>query len=434
MKLRIKILILGLFLIIAFQPTVSQNLRWDVVGTMPIPTSGGKAIVRDSLIYILGGFSDSLGMPLDVIQEYNPATNTWRVIEKMNSRRRAFFAARYKDSIIICGGSSGSPSIFSSLEVWNFKSKPYIYSINPNFNRMFFAGHVIGNKLYLIGGVKSMPDMYRLPFIIEYDIFRDSITYKEDSLFPNVQLPFHLMTSVLNNNIFIFGGVFFGISPKIFRFNSITKIFEKLPIELLQPRAGGDAINLNDDSIIIIGGYNEAYKTLSTVEIFTASPGTLSIKIGPPLNYARRDLIAVRFRNTIYVFGGENALRENVAQVEKLDLLTDVETDEHESINDFKLYNNYPNPFSAGDGSASGGNPNTTISFKIGKKSNVSLDIYSILGEQIVTLTNQEYSPGEYSIRWNGKDKNGNLVNSGVYIYKLTTEFFIDTKKMLMFR
>lgn len=424
MKIRIKIFIIGLLLIIGFHPSASQNLSWEVVGTMPIPISGGQAIVRDSLIYILGGFSDSLGMPLDVIQEFNPSTNNWRLIERMNSRRYAFIAVRYKDSILFCGGSTRSPSIFSSLEVWNFKSKPYVYSVNPNFNRVFFAGHVVGNKLYLIGGIKSMPDMFRLPYIVEYDISLDSVTYKEDSLYKNVQLPIHEMTSVLNNNIFIFGGVFFGISPKIFRFNFISKIFEKVPINLLQARAGGEAINLDDDKIMIIGGYNEAHGALSTVEVFTATPDIISIKLGPPLNFARRDLIAVRFKNTIYVFGGENASRKNVAQVEKLNLITDVETDEPEVVNDFKLNNNYPNPF----------NPSTTISFKIGKKSNVSLDIYSILGEHVVTISNQEYLPGEYNVTWNGRDKNGNLVNSGIYIYKLTTEFYIDSKKMVMLR
>jgi len=88
----------------------------------------------------------------------------------------------------------------------------------------------------------------------------------------------------------------------------------------------------------------------------------------------------------------------------------------------FNLGNNYPNPF----------NPTTRINFTIPQNSNVKLDIFNSLGELVRTLEDNFYSPGTYSTLWNGKDNFGYQVNSGVYIYRLSTENFVDTKRMVL--
>ena len=71
--------------------------------------------------------------------------------------------------------------------------------------------------------------------------------------------------------------------------------------------------------------------------------------------------------------------------------------------------NNYPNPF----------NPTTTIEFSIQNNSKVELTIYNIKGQKIKTLFHNEFAKGSHSIIWNGDDETGELVSSGVYLYKL---------------
>jgi hypothetical protein len=83
----------------------------------------------------------------------------------------------------------------------------------------------------------------------------------------------------------------------------------------------------------------------------------------------------------------------------------------------FKLYDNYPNPF----------NPVTNINFDIPKNSIVSLDVYDISGKLVETIFKQQLNAGKYQVSYNA----GNL-SSGVYFYKLKSEYFTDTKKMVL--
>jgi hypothetical protein len=90
------------------------------------------------------------------------------------------------------------------------------------------------------------------------------------------------------------------------------------------------------------------------------------------------------------------------------------------------LWQNYPNPF----------NPVTTIRFQISERGFVSLKIYNIAGRLIDTLINEEMSPkpGGREARWNGTDRFGNRVASGVYLYRLTTKSFEQTRKLVLLK
>ncbi len=89
----------------------------------------------------------------------------------------------------------------------------------------------------------------------------------------------------------------------------------------------------------------------------------------------------------------------------------------------FELMQNYPNPF----------NPTTTIKYSIPNIVGVetlhatSLQVYSILGEEIATLVNEKQSPGNYTVQFDASN-----LPSGVYFYRLKTGNFVQTKKMLL--
>lgn len=85
----------------------------------------------------------------------------------------------------------------------------------------------------------------------------------------------------------------------------------------------------------------------------------------------------------------------------------------------FKLHTNYPNPF----------NPITKIKFDIAKNTNAKLLVYDVLGRVVETLVNGELKAGRYEV-----DFDGYALSSGVYFYKLVTNDFVDTKKMLMIK
>ena len=100
----------------------------------------------------------------------------------------------------------------------------------------------------------------------------------------------------------------------------------------------------------------------------------------------------------------------------------------------FKLYQNYPNPFSGGGGSALGGNPGTRIKFTIpfvetGHTMVVQLKVYDILGNEIAVLVDEEKPAGNYEV-----DFGGSGLSNGVYFYRLSADGFIQTKKMILLR
>lgn len=90
----------------------------------------------------------------------------------------------------------------------------------------------------------------------------------------------------------------------------------------------------------------------------------------------------------------------------------------------FSLEQNFPNPF----------NPTTSIEFNLPKASNVTLSVYNILGQKVVDLVNSSLSAGNKQIEWDGRDKNGRTVESGVYFYKLTADEYTMTRKMMMLK
>ena len=104
----------------------------------------------------------------------------------------------------------------------------------------------------------------------------------------------------------------------------------------------------------------------------------------------------------------------------------DIEEQIVPEITKARLYQNYPNPF----------NPTTTISFSVAQTlSFVSLDIYNVKGQKVISLANNEFDRGNHSIIWDGYNDSGNLVGSGVYFYKFELNGkTIGIKKMLLLK
>lgn len=88
------------------------------------------------------------------------------------------------------------------------------------------------------------------------------------------------------------------------------------------------------------------------------------------------------------------------------------------------LQQNYPNPF----------NPETTIEFAIPKSQRVSLQIYNILGEAVIELVAEELAAGNYRYHWDGRDRQGKALSSGIYIYRLQAGKFVQQRKMILMR
>ena len=83
-----------------------------------------------------------------------------------------------------------------------------------------------------------------------------------------------------------------------------------------------------------------------------------------------------------------------------------------------------PNPF----------NPTTTISFALDYTSEVRLDVLNITGQRVTTLANRQLEAGPHLFTWDGKDRNGRPVTSGIYFYRVQIDGFSQTKKMVLLK
>lgn len=83
----------------------------------------------------------------------------------------------------------------------------------------------------------------------------------------------------------------------------------------------------------------------------------------------------------------------------------------------YMLEQNYPNPF----------NPMTKLKFQLPKPGFVKLIVYDMLGREVAVLVNEQLNPGTFEVDWNALN-----YPSGVYFYKLETEGFTETKKMIL--
>jgi hypothetical protein len=95
----------------------------------------------------------------------------------------------------------------------------------------------------------------------------------------------------------------------------------------------------------------------------------------------------------------------------------------------YELNQNYPNPF----------NPSTTIRYALPFNSDVSIEIYNVLGQRVRALVSENQLPGYYETSWNGQNDFGSAVASGVYVYRMVAkgnngEQFSETRKMLFVR
>ncbi len=88
-------------------------------------------------------------------------------------------------------------------------------------------------------------------------------------------------------------------------------------------------------------------------------------------------------------------------------------------VTDYVLYQNYPNPF----------NPSTTIRYEIPQDGVVTIKVYDILGQEVATILNEFKKADRYEVKFNAR-----RLASGVYIYRIKVNDFIESKKMIVLK
>ena len=134
--------------------------RWETRQTMPTPRSHMSASAAGGKIYLLGGRVASMavsnGSTIDIVEEYDPATDRWGFLKlRMPTPRDSAMAVTYQNRIHVIGGQSItaiSNSVSRAHEVYDPASNTWTPLPNLPLARHGMTGALIGNRLHVVGG------------------------------------------------------------------------------------------------------------------------------------------------------------------------------------------------------------------------------------------------------------------------------------------
>ncbi|MFH1214154.1 MAG: FG-GAP-like repeat-containing protein, partial [Candidatus Neomarinimicrobiota bacterium] len=180
------------------------------------------------------------------------------------------------------------------------------------------------------------------------------------------------------------------------------------------PGAAGDAwVN----SVIAVPGENIFIALCDNEMYYTSDMGDTWIKMATPTNTDDEFFISAVVLNkdnayfmtqqgTVLTFGSGNGIVNNTTRI----------------LDNFKLHQNYPNPFNA----------TTNIVFDVPNEKAVTLTIYDLLGKEVVKLVDTKMSAGTYTATWNGLNRNGYPMSTGIYFYALKIGNITKVKRMTL--
>ncbi len=160
--------------------------------------------------------------------------------------------------------------------------------------------------------------------------------------------------------------------------------------------------------------------TITTTTTFSAN----SITAGPNFTISSTGDVILSAETTIAIIPQFFVVQGGKLQVVSGAPPVSVETEDSIIPDEFIVHQNFPNPF----------NPETEIRFALTKASHVVINIYNTLGQQIETVVDTQYAAGFHSVRWDGKNRNGSPVSSGVYLYQIQAGEFSQVRKMSLIR
>jgi len=434
--------------------TVGGN-PWTTLAPMPTSRYGfGCAVMGDTIIYAVGGY-DNLGNPLNVLEAYKPATDSWVTGLSAMPTERAFLGAGVvRDSLFAFGGENRNYTGLDTVEVYLSASNTWVTKKallgGPSFGR---RGAVCATpdsngivRAYSIGGQKA--DGTYLTANQKYNpatnawVARSSITVPPRAF---------MSADVIYDSIYCLGGQDASLYYNyVSSYNPYANNW-KSESAMIDPRAYSGCGAIEGDGIYVFGGKTSEAVLLNTVEKgyrFGSVSGTATTTMGDTLQGMQVEVqqngstkyAAIVSRTGYYSVTGMEPgvynLRFSGGAYD--DTITGISVQwGKNTLLDFKgisgkpgefvsplfaLHQSYPNPLKR----------QTQIEYQIPSSDLVSLAVYNVLGQQVKILVSGKQSAGRHSVVWKGDDQSGRKVASGIYFYKLTTSGNMAVKKMLV--
>jgi len=398
---------------------LAQGDSWTRKRAFNTARYNATACTLDGKIYLFGStIGSGTGAPAtSVVEVYDSVSDTWTHITNMPKEITHPSACIVNGKIYIFGGSPREEvNPLSTVYEYNPANNTWVTKAPMPTARMNTVSCTVGGKIYVIGGQVSSGAS---DAVEEYDPSGDNWTEKTKMFTARA----HLCAGVVNDKIYAIGGAItpYQSTSKVEEYNPATDTWtEKSSMQ--KARTSLTASTQNGKIYVIGGSISPGSADLATVEEYDPLNDNWSYKKDMPT--ARVALTSSTCNGMIYALGGAkgpwpfNPLPINEGYTPSI---TSVENNAVNSPASFELHQNYPSPF----------NPDTRIGYEVSKPVRVVLRIMSLLGQDVCTLVNKEKPVGCYEVIWDSKDDHGQRVASGVYLYRLESRDFVQTRKMI---
>ena len=320
----------------------------------------------------------------------------------------------------------GDPIVGAEVEFLNTSIEPEITNLNGQviFDNIPYGNYQVSVATPASGtfnyAIEVTATSHQFTFIIAEPVWTDG--FEEGLGNWSAQYPWGVTTAYAYNGLYSATDSPYGNYGN----NISTSLTLNNPIDLTDAISAQFRFMTRYD---IEAGYDYCYvevstngTTWNTLASFTGTQSTWVEKDYDLLNYLGEH-VYVRFKLVTDTYVTEDGIYIDDFMVYVNEYGTPVDFNEIPMLTT-KLYQNYPNPF----------NPETVIAYQLPEGTEVEISIYNILGQKVKTLVNGRIDAGYHKVIWNGKDADGNDVSSGIYFYKINTDKFSETKKMLLMK
>jgi N-acetylneuraminic acid mutarotase len=410
--------------------SLAQSDVWTTKADMPMARYGLSTSVVNGKIYVIGGAKEGYSSTILTVEEYDPETETWTPKTDMQEARSWLATCAVNGKIYVIGGGKSVLGVgLSTVDEYNPETDAWTPKTDMPTKRFVLSASAVNGKIYAIGG-KPAHGVAPLTTVEEYDPATNTWTTKADMKTAR----FGLSTCAVNGKIYAIGGSPASESP----YPGLATVEEYDPAtdtwttktDMPARRAYFSTSVVNGKIYAIGGGRDLATSGLSTVEEYDPVADTWTPKTDMPT--ARFLLSTSTVNDRIYAIGGavtdwnSSSRWQGCSTLEEYNPSTDPTSVGNPSWGqnptEFLLHQNYPNLF----------NPTTRISYEIPNQRRVILIVMNLLDQEIRTLVNEERPADHYEVLWDGMDNTGQRIASGVYLYQLEGQDFVQTRKMLL--
>ncbi len=305
--------------------------KWQVISELPTGRLAFSTAVVDGKIYLIGGtlFENENGpFGLSTVEVYDPKTNTWRRVADMPTSRAVPATAVVDNKIYVIGGYSGIDRRIVNLknldvvEMYDPQTDTWVMKQGMSIPRKQFGVGVVAGKIYAIGGYVHPRDQkpgapWRIDLVEDYDPATD--TWVKRAKMPTKRDGFGV--GVVNNHIYAIGGRGW---PQVGPGGPFLKVIEEYDPKINRWRQKNEmpALRLSfstvnfGGAIYLVGGFiwqNRTPQYLATVDVY--NPETDEWSDIPPMPIPLIPFSAAVVNGNIYVFGGKGENRERFTSV-----------------------------------------------------------------------------------------------------------------------